>query len=158
MKNKNLVSKIPDIMFEIFVNIFVIINIIPSKNIIILLLCLPKDFLRHSEDRFKNKDNFKNIPAVQSPKYNESKFSNLLIFAALVAVYIGKSFTSESSPKTPVTKNIILDIKKRTKKFQVIMPFFIFPKHIGSSIPIAGMHDILESIKNAPSVKELYPS
>ena len=118
---------------------------------------MPKDFRRHSEDKFKNKDNFRNIPAVQRPKYKESKFSNLLIFAALVAVYIGKSFMSESSPKTPVTKNIMLDIKKKTKKFQIIMPFLIFPKHIGNNIPIAGIHDILESIKKAPSLSASYP-
>jgi len=67
-KNINLTLNIPLNELEIFENVFVKNNIIPSRNIIILLLLFPNDFLKHSDDKFKNIDNFINIPDVHKPR------------------------------------------------------------------------------------------
>ncbi len=156
--NKDRVSKIPEDRFVIFANILVNKSVAPRKKINILLLFLPNTFLKHSDDRFRNIDIFVNIAQVHSPRNKASRFSNLLIFATLVDVYIGNSLICESSPSTPVTKNIIDEIRNKTETFQKIIPCFKFPFDIGINIAIAGIHDILESINKMPLLNESYPS
>lgn len=156
--NNDRVSKIPEDKFVIFANMLVNKSIVPKKNMNILLLFLPNTFLKHSDDKLRNIDSFINIAQVHSPRNKASRFSNLLIFATLVDVYIGNSLICESSPSTPVTKNIIDEVRIKTETFQKMIPCFKFPFDIGISIVIAGIHDIREIMNKIPLLNESYPS
>lgn len=61
------VLNIPLKIFDNLENMFISINIIPRRNIVVLLFFLPNDFFKHSDEKFKNIEIFRNTAAVHKP-------------------------------------------------------------------------------------------